>query len=152
MIPLCGRALCSGGFFSVQRPAHDSSISPTSAWKARPSSLESAPSNASARAMIRRRVSRSCCRNSSQRYRFILPLLYRSSATVSRSAFSSYSASQAGRPSAATARQVRSFTRPVSRSRKSPIFPSFGQGKSPHSPQWSSPFSRTQRWTLQGTV
>ena len=61
-------------------------------------------------------------------------------------------ASRAGRPSAATARQVRSFTRPVSRSRKSPIFPSFGQGKSPHCPQWSSPFSRTQRWTLQGTV
>ncbi|CAN4022995.1 Putative zinc finger/helix-turn-helix protein, YgiT family, partial [Dysosmobacter welbionis] len=42
------RSICSGGFFSVQRPAHDSSISPTSAWKARPSSLESAPSNASA--------------------------------------------------------------------------------------------------------
>ena len=36
--------------------------------------------------------------------------------------------------------------------RKSPIFPSLGQGKSPHAPQWSRPFSRTQRWTLQGSV
>ena len=66
-------------------------------------------------------------------------------ASVSSAARSMYSRCQAAKPCSAINLQVRGFTWPVSRSRKSPMPPRRAQGNSAHSPQWASSLSRQQR-------